>query len=134
MSYSYFRILIYFSVFTINILLSFSVQAESENSVSDISEQEIILDNSDDDELEDDIYSEEEICPEDETEVVEIDESFLSILDGPQEYVSSSVELMARNMDEFFTTNRDFYETSGSYLSLKQNVLFRERGDRKSVV
>ena len=131
MSYSFIRILIYFSVFTINILLSLSVQAELVNPVLDMSAEEIILDSEDPDivdELEDDIYSEEETCPEDETVSREIDDSFFSFFDESQEYVSSSVESMARYMDEFFTSNRDFYDTSGSYLSLKQNALFREKG------
>jgi len=131
MSYISLRILIYFSIFTINILLCFSVQAEFEDSVSDVSVQEINLDAIDIDtvdDLEEETYLEEEICPEDETVSREIDDSFFSFFDGSQEYVSSSVESMARYMDEFFTSNRDFYDTSGSFLSLKQNVLFREKG------
>ncbi len=131
MSYLGFRKLIYFAILLVNMLFPFAIQAEFENSVSDVSEQEIILDTEDTnivDELDDDIYSDEEICPEDETVSTEIDDSFFSFFDASQEYVSSSVESMARNMDEFFTSNRDFYDTSGSYLSLKQNVIFREKG------
>ncbi len=131
MSHSGFGTFIYFSIFLVNILLPFAVQAQPENSILDVSAQEITLDTIDidtADDLEEETCSEEEIYPEDKTESTEIDECFLSFLDAPQKYVSSSVESMARNMDEFFTTNRDFYEKSGSYLSLKQNVLFRERG------
>ncbi len=137
MSYLGFGTLIYFTIFIVNTLLPFAVQAESENPILDLSTQEIILDTTNIDVVdelneelysEDEIYSEEEICPENESVSSESDESFFSFLDESQEYISSSVESMARNMDEFFTTNRDFYETSGSYLSLKQNVLFRERG------
>ena len=124
MSYSGLGILFYFTLFFVNTLLPFTVQAEAEPSVLDISTQDINSDITDTyvvDEL-------EEICPEDESISSEIDEPFLSFLDEPREYVSSSVESMARKMDEFFTDNRDIYERSGSYLSLKQNVLFRERG------
>ena len=131
MTYSGFATLIYFTICFANILLSFSVQAEPENSNLGMSAQEISFDTIDVDtsnELGKVKYSEEELCPEDETESIEINEPFLSILDEPREYVSSRVESMARNMDEFFTENRDFYETSGSYLSLKQNLLFREKG------
>ena len=131
MSYLGFGTLIYFTIFLVNMLFPIAVQAESENSVLDVSAQEINLDaidNDTSDDLEEETYSEEEICPNDEAESIEIEESFLSFFDEPHDYVSSSVESMARNMDEFFTTNREFYETSGSYLSLKQNALFREKG------
>ena len=131
MSYSGLGTLFYFTVFIVNTLLPFAVLAESETSVLDVSSQDLILDTTSTDivdELEEEVYSEEEICPEDEAVSSEIDKPFFSFFDKSEEYISSSVESMARNMDEFFTDNRDFYETSGSYLSLKQNVLYRERG------
>lgn len=58
----------------------------------------------------------------------ETETHFFSFLDEPQEYITAKMESMARNLDEYFTDNRDYYVSSGSYLKIRQSVVLKERG------
>lgn len=53
-----------------------------------------------------------------------------SILDTPQKTVSGSFENFVRSVDEFFADEKVFYETSGSYMRLTGEAIFREGGDQ----
>ena len=74
----------------------------------------------------------DEICPEDAEETDEYDDneddSFFSFLDTPQQVISSGVESFAQTMDEFFSEDRVFYNSSGSYLKFTLDTLFNENG------
>lgn len=109
----------------VSILLPITVQAEPETPVLDITNQSIIADTTD---VDTDMYEdiEDKLCPEDSSVETETDKPFFSFFDGPQEYISSNVESMARYMDDYFADSIESYDTSGSYLSLRQNSLIRE--------
>ena len=70
---------------------------------------------------------EEELC-----ENIQLNEEskepFFSFLDSPQNIISSGVEGFARNIDEFFSNDKIFYETSGSYLRIRSDVIVKEAG------
>lgn len=165
--YSRRGMLISFSIFTINMLLPVELIAESDDSGTSTSIQNINthlsadktskidspaeelsepdLSNQDlskpellnpessrpelsNQELSDEELSDDEICVDEIKEPDNADKPFFSFLDGTQETISSGIESLARNLDDFFTVNSDYYETSGSYLRLKQNVIFSEGG------
>lgn len=88
--------------------------------------------------LDDEVQNSDE---EAEYDIVEVDESeiviekkdeniseFFLFLDKPHEYFSTRLENMARNIDDYFTDNIESYQSTGSYLKLRQNMLFREGG------
>lgn len=56
--------------------------------------------------------------------------SFFSFLDGPQKAISSGVETFARNIDEFFSNDNVFYESSGTYLRLTADMILEEDGQQ----
>ena len=74
------------------------------------------------------ISDDDEICEDELIEPDNTDKPFFSFLDGTHDTISSSIESLAKNMDDFFTVNNNYYESSGSYLRLKQNVIFSEGG------
>ena len=60
-----------------------------------------------------------------------IEEPFFSFLDTPQDIISSGVETFARSIDEFFSDDKVFYETSGTYLRINADMLLNEVGERE---
>ena len=54
------------------------------------------------------------------------EDPFFSFLDEPQKYFSLTVEALAKNLDEFFSTDKVFYETSGTRLRLREDALWIE--------
>lgn len=77
-------------------------------------------------------------CPfeEDDNEEISVEElsdnndnvAFFSFFDETHKSISSGVESLVQNIDDFFTESSHAYESSGSYLRLRQNVIFREAG------
>ncbi|MFK5915365.1 MAG: hypothetical protein QM484_13420 [Woeseiaceae bacterium] len=63
---------------------------------------------------------------------LEPEESIFSVLDGTQQYISSGVEYMAKNIDEFFSSEQALYDTSKSYLKLTQNLVWSEGGESEA--
>lgn len=118
---------IYLSLFLLHMLLPVNATAENEESTSSFTEQEIINENFDADMSSE---SEEDIV-EDAPLKIESEEPFFSFLDTPQEVISYGVEAFARNIDEFFSDDKVFYETSGTYLRLRADAILNERGVRK---
>ena len=57
---------------------------------------------------------------------------FFSWLDSLDESVGSSIEYVARNMDDYLSDSTDNYKSSGSYLRVRQNYIIRERGITES--
>ncbi len=57
------------------------------------------------------------------------DEAFFSFLDKPQEVISSGVEIFAKSLDEFFSEDKVFYDTSGTYLRLRMDATLDDYGD-----
>lgn len=53
---------------------------------------------------------------------------FFSFFDSTEERISSGVESLAKNVDDFFTESGAVYDSSGSYLRLRQNMVFQEAG------
>jgi len=87
-------------------------------------------------------YSEDEaLILDDETEPfpeeaeieAEPEKPFFSFFDNSQDYLSSSVEGLARSMDQYFVEDEIFYESSGSYLRLRYSMIFDEAGKKRSV-
>lgn len=54
--------------------------------------------------------------------------AFFTWLDRNKNYVTSRIELMARSMDDYLSETTDPYDSSGSYLRIRQNFIIRERG------
>ncbi|HFD33435.1 MAG TPA: hypothetical protein ENJ28_12105 [Gammaproteobacteria bacterium] len=112
---------------SILILFLANVQAE-ENNLPVTTEENTITS----DIVEDISSAEEEICDLEETSEGSEDkenEAYISILDAPHNYISLGIETMARGMDEYFSDDKATYELSGSYLLLRQNVVFTEGGN-----
>ena len=55
-------------------------------------------------------------------------EPFISFLDRPQSAIASSIKSLAITLDEFFTNEKTYYDSSGSYLRLTLDTIFREGG------
>lgn len=53
---------------------------------------------------------------------------FFSFLDSPQKIISSGVESFAKNIDEFFSSDKIFYEASGTYLRVRADTIVSEAG------
>ena len=117
---------IYSILFIISMMLPIYVSAENEQSSPYFIEQEVI-----------DEYLDTDSASEKEEDNIESDllehkavEPFFSFLDTPHEYVSSGVETFAKNIDEFFSDDKIFYATSGTYLRLRADTIFNEGGER----
>lgn len=118
---------IYSILFIIYMILPVTVSAENEQSSPYFIEQEAIdecLDTDSASEIEEDNI-ESDLLKQKERE------PFFSFLDTPHEFVSSGVETFARNIDEFFSDDKVFYETSGTYMRLRADTIFNEGGERK---
>ncbi len=114
----------YLNLFLIHILLSVDAVAENINSDLLFTEQELT-----DEKSETDVSSEKiEDITEDNPLNNKSEKHFLSFLDTPQEVISSGVEAFAKNIDEFFSNNKVFYETSGTYLRLRADTIVNEAG------
>ena len=59
----------------------------------------------------------------------EYDEPFFSFLDAPQEYISSGVDALGKSFDEFFSEDKVFYNSSGTYLKLTGDTSRDYNGD-----
>lgn len=126
---------IYFILFIVCMVLPVNVTAETENLSHSFTEQKIIdenLDIDDSDESEEDIVEDEseEFLVEDDLLKTESEKPFFSFLDTPHNLISTGVEALARNIDEFFSDDKVFYETSGTYLRLRADTIINERGER----
>ena len=53
---------------------------------------------------------------------------FISFLDTPQTAISSSIKSFAITLDEFFTNEKTYYESSGSYLRLTFDTISKDGG------
>ncbi len=107
-------------LFFTGMLLPVSLVAEPANLIPDIVVQNINLENPDVD-----------VCTEIKEDDIsqggsESDEPFFSFLDKPQEVISSGVELFAKSLDEFFSEDKVFYDTSGTYLRLRADTVWNE--------
>lgn len=117
---------IYSILFIIYMILPVNVSAENEQPSLYFIEQEAIdecLDTDsaskiEEDNIESDLLKQKAIAP------------FFSFLDTPHEFVSSGVETFAKNIDEFFSDDKVFYDTSGTYLRLRADAIINERGER----
>lgn len=118
---------IYFILFIINMMLPVIVTAEAENLSNSFTEQKIIDENLD---IDDSDESEEDTV-EDDLLKTESEEPFFSFLDTPQEVISFGVETFAKSVDEFFSNDKVFYETSGTYLRLNVDTIVNENGKRE---
>lgn len=126
-------------LFTLLLLAYLPVQAETELLVEDtpVVEAKIVEDSIETEQVEDEdeLYSEDELYPFETGNEIELEaeESFFSLFDNPQDYVSSGVEDMARSIDSFFVEDEIFYESSGSYLRLIHSRIFEEGGKQSSL-
>ena len=60
------------------------------------------------------------------TSPVNEDESFFSVFDTPHSYISSNVESLVRDLDEYFSSDKVRYEKSGTLLRLRGDVIWAE--------
>ena len=117
---------IHISLFIIYIMLPLNVAAESKESGDTFTEQEVLDENLNSDEsceADDDIIEGYQVKSEP-------DETFFSFLDTPHDYISTGVEGLARNIDEFFSDDKVYYQSSGTYLRLRVDAIINESGDR----
>lgn len=56
----------------------------------------------------------------------EDEHSFFFYLDSTQSYISGNVEALAQNLDEFFSSDKTLYKTSGTYLRLREDIILTE--------
>ncbi|MCW8900306.1 MAG: hypothetical protein OQK75_12545 [Gammaproteobacteria bacterium] len=129
-----FRLFVYYSFLILSIFASDNINAESNTSDSEVTadaqEHTITKDSIEEENLDyDDIVP----FPEEAEKEVETEESFFSFFDSTHEFMSGSVEAMATNIDKFFVDDEEFYESSGSYLRLRQNMIFNESGQSRSL-
>ncbi len=110
-----------------SMLLSTVAIAEPLDDVSAISKPNINLDSVDAEQCleDDDVFLENT----DLNDKLKADEDFLSFLDAPQKYISSGVEALASTLDEFFSNDKVFYESSGTYLRLRGDMIRDENGE-----
>lgn len=124
---------IHISLFIIYIMLPVNVAAEDVESNNSFTEQVIFdeeLDDDDSTESSEDIVEDSEDIVDDSPIKAEAEKPFFSFLDTHQEFISSGVETAARNIDEFFSDDKVFYESSGTYLRLRADAIINERGER----
>lgn len=114
---------LYSSLFVICIFFPVTVAAENIEANIPISEDKIISTDID------------EFIEEDgddlEVESLVVEKPFFSFLDTPQEVISFGVESFAKTVDEFFSNDKVFYETSGTYLRLNVDTILSENGKRE---
>ncbi len=70
-----------------------------------------------------------DLCTETEGEAASFEEPFFSFLDAPQTVISSGVEIFAKSLDKFFSADKVFYDTSGTYLRLRADAVRDENGN-----
>jgi hypothetical protein len=135
MSYSGLGIYLSFTLFFFCASLPIDAKAELETSAlgevtQEISPDSMEIEISDEDELYEDESDEDdtETCPEDTPDKSDLEKPIISYLDATQKSISSRVESLARNIDEFFTKNGDVYDSSGTYLRLRHNAVSSEGG------
>ena len=114
----------YIRIFLILVFFPVILLAENIETAPLLNEKKIIDDNINQDKvLENDTKIKEDIIktsPEDD---------FFSFLDTPYNYISSGVEAAARNIDEFFSDDKIFYSSSGTYLRIQLDTIINEAGD-----
>lgn len=128
------RLFIYFSFLTLSVFTSVDISAESKASTPEVTEAQQDI-NTDENIFDEELLDDENIEPFPEEAAIEVEseESFFSIFDSTHEFLSDNVEAMAKNIDEFFVDDEEFYESSGSYLRLRQNMIFNEGGQSRSL-
>ncbi len=117
MAYAGLLNLLYYALFLTGVLLPVSAVAASTVLISDAT-QDIQLDSLDAD-----------LCTETEEEAPSSEEPFFSFLDAPQTVISSGVEIFAKSLDKFFSSDKVFYDTSGTYLRLRADAVRDENGN-----
>jgi len=60
---------------------------------------------------------------------VDSEQPFFSFLDPSQDVISSGVESLAKTLDEFFSEDKVFYETSGTYLRFRADTIRDAHGE-----
>ena len=121
MSHSTLVFVTYIFLLLANFFFTLTVQATDNETGADESVTSYNIDDDD-----------SELCPDTPPVTPQADENFFSFLDGPREYVSNGVELMAKNMDEFFSDEKITYDTSGSILKLRQKYLWEDHSSIRS--
>lgn len=106
-------------------MLPVNVAAEDVESNNSFTEQVIF----DEEQVDDDSVESSDDIVEDSSIKAAAEKPFFSFLDTPQEFISSGVEAFARNIDEFFSEDKIFYETSGTYLRLRADAIVNEAGN-----
>ena len=67
-----------------------------------------------------------ETSAEEQTDEHTEEELPLSFLDTPYNYLSARVESIARNLDEFFSSDKVFYKTSGTNLRVREDLVWSD--------
>ena len=57
------------------------------------------------------------------------DESIISLLDGPQQLISSGFDSFIKGVDEFFSDEKVEYESNKSFIRLTADIVFSEGGE-----
>lgn len=97
--------------------------AENDRPSNSFQEEIIINEDFVTDDIEENIVDDYELSPD-------LEKPFFSFLDTPQDMISSGVEVFAKNIDEFFSDDKVFYEASGSFLRLRVDSIINENGVR----
>lgn len=119
-----------FTLFFFSAFPPIDTKAEQETSVlgemvQEIAPDSLEIETSDEDELDEDIT---ETCPINTPDQIETQNPLVLYLDDAQKSISSRVDSLARNIDEFFTRNGEAYDSTGTYLRLRHNAISREGG------
>lgn len=135
--FSYIAALICTIIIT-TVLVPNNVVAETSSSTIDNS-TELFDDDSSDDDSSDEESSDEELCTEDNIEPIDelindSEESIFSFFDSTQEFISTGVESFAKTLDEFFSDDKVFYDSSGTYLRLRNDIIWDHNGDSQYAV
>ena len=120
MVYSVSNYLIYFILLFIYMLLPVNVIAETEIVSPSFTTQKIAIENLSVDAFDESI---EKILLTDEPK-----KPFFSFLDKPHKIISSGVDIFAKNIDEFFSNDKTFYEASGTFLRVRADAIVKESG------
>lgn len=113
--------LLQFFVFLLHLLISVSVYAVEE--MANFEKEEVCIDPEDEKENASFEYDNErnEISSKNES-------SYFSYIDSSQRYISSGLNSLATNLDEFFANEKPYYDSSGSYLRLGFSYILNEDG------
>jgi len=57
------------------------------------------------------------------------DETFFSFFDGSYNYISTNVESLARNLDEYLSSDKVEYKNSGTLLRLREDIVWSDSDD-----